>query len=52
MGAVINNCFKKKLEDINPVVKLLIHLFWTSSDVSSGFQIQSGQPIHAWHRHT
>ena len=36
--------FKKKLEDISPFVGSLIALFWTSVDVSSGLQSQSGQP--------
>ena len=36
--------FKQFLEDINPFCGPLILLFWTSSDVSSMFQSQSGQP--------
>ena len=32
------------LEDISPFVGTLILLFWTSGDVFSGFQSQSGQP--------
>ena len=38
--------FLKVLEDISPFLFVgpLISLFWTSGDVSSGFQIHSGQP--------
>ena len=36
--------FKKNLEDMSLFVGTLIPLFWISSDVSSGFQSQSGQP--------
>ena len=35
---------KKFLEDISPFVGPQITLFWTSGDVSSGLQSQSGQP--------
>ena len=36
--------FEKILEDISPFYGPLISLFWTSSDVSCGFQNQSEQP--------
>ena len=36
--------FKNFLENISPFVGPLIPLFWTSGDVSSGFQSQNGQP--------
>ena len=36
--------FLKFLLDTCPFVGPLIPLFWTSGDVSSGFQSQSGQP--------
>ena len=36
--------FFKILEDMSPFCVTLIPLFWTSGDVSSGFQSQSGQP--------
>ena len=45
--------FFKFLLDTCPFVGPLIPLFWTSGDVSSGFQSQSGFClIHTWQRHT
>ena len=45
--------FNKFLLDTCPFVGPLIPLFWTSGDVSSGFQSQSGFClIHTWQRHT
>ena len=36
--------FLKFLEDVSPFCGATDTLFWTSGDVSSGFQSQSGQP--------
>ena len=45
--------FEKFLLDTCPFVGPLIPLFWTSGDVSSGFQSQSGFClIRTWQRHT
>ena len=41
---LIDKVFKKNLVDTCPILGPLIPLFWTSGDVSSGFQSQGGQP--------
>ena len=44
LAVVIESTSLKEMEDRSPFCRPLILLFWTSSDVSSGFQSQSGQP--------
>ena len=43
MKVIDINLFLKFLADISPFVGPLILLFWTSGDISSGFQSQNGQ---------
>ena len=39
---VVKHFFLKFLKDMSPFVGPLIPLFWTSGDIYSGFQSQSG----------
>ena len=41
---MLNTFFKKILENVSPFCGATDTQFWTSGDVSSGFQSQSGQP--------
>ena len=46
------NLFLKFLEDMGPFCGSLMTLFWTSGDVSCGFQSQSGRPYSSTYLQT